>query len=282
LLNNPIGVALYLLLRNDWGWRLLSDEEKEIIHQANREHNVERGDYKIPEEYGTGRIDGGENWDNYSAESHGMRGEVIAKILAKHNPVDVLEIGPGAGFFTRQIASYDSVTDMTLVDLGEPFLEFLRPRLDELSTVKPDFKYNLVVKDAKDLNGEEERYDLVFMSSAVHHIPDRVALFEHLAQVVRPGGVILCLDPSHYLERMIRLTKRFFTSGYLSKRFYMKRKNLSTHHMCTYGEYKKICKSSGSFVIDEVDYIPSIKLGTLAKITGRWASTQMFATLRRL
>ncbi|MBT3996628.1 MAG: methyltransferase domain-containing protein [Chloroflexi bacterium] len=282
MLNNPFGVAAFLLLRNDLGWKLLSSEEKEIIHQANREHNVEREDYASPAEYGAERFSGGENWDNYSPETHGLRGDSIAKTLARYSPTDVLEIGPGAGFYTNQIASHESVKSMTLVDLGEAFLEFLRPKLEVLKEDKPDFDYNLVVKDAKDLSGDEATYDAVFMSSAVHHIPDRIALFEILARVVRPGGVIVCFDPSHYLERLVRLSKRMRPGGYLRKSYYMDRTNLSTHQMCTYGEYKKICKSTGAFVIDEVSYVPSIKLGLLAKISKRWASTEIFATLRRL
>ena len=282
MLNNPVGVAAYFLLRNDWGWKLLSREEKEIIHRANLEHNVERGDYKNPSKYGADRFEGGENWDNSSVETWGLRGHAIANILEQHNPVDVLEIGPGAGFHTKQIAIYDSVANMTLVDLGEAFLEFLRPGLEELHRQKPTFSYNLVVKDAKDLDDANGTFDAVFMSSAVHHIPDRIALFRVLARLVRPGGVVVCFDPSHYIERIVRLLKRIRTAGYLTKRYYMERTNLSTHHMCTYGEYKKICKSTGEFVIDDVSYVPSKKLGTLSKLSKRWASTEIFVTLRRL
>ena len=280
MLNNPLGIAAYFLLRNDWGWRLLSQDEKEIIRQANLEHNVERDDYKNPSSYGEGRVGGGENWDNYSAESHGLRGDTIAKVLQKYKPVDVLEIGPGAGYYTRQIATSDSVANITLVDLGEAFLEFLRPRLQGLRNQKPAFNYDLVVKDAQDLGGTEDKYDGVFMSSAVHHIPDRIALFQILARLVRPGGVVVCFDPSHYLERILRLSKRIKTEGYLTKRYYMERTNLSTHHMCTYGEYKKICKSTG-FVIDDVSYVPSKKLGAVGRVSKRWASTEIFVILRR-
>lgn len=281
MLNNPVGIAAYFLLRNDWGWKLLSDDEKAIIHQANQDHNVGRDDYKSPEEYGAERFEGGESWDNYTSENHGLRGETIAKVLEHNKPANVLEIGPGSGFYTRQIAASESVTNMTLLDIGAAFLNFLKPRLEILSEQKPDFKYGLIVKDAKDLDSAEHTYDMVFMSSAVHHIPDRVALFDNLARLVRPGGVILCFDPSHYLERIVRLLKRFRSSGFLTKSYYMKRTNLSTHHMCTYGEYKKICKSTGAFAIDDVSYVPSIKLGTLAKVSQRWASTEIFVTLRR-
>jgi ubiquinone/menaquinone biosynthesis C-methylase UbiE len=271
-----------LLLRNDWGWKLLSPEEKEIINRANQSHNVERDDYKSPSAYGVGRVEGGENWDNYLTENRGLRGNAIADALEKYQPADVLEIGPGPGFLTRQIATHDSVQNMTLLDLGEAFLEYPRPRLEKLREQKPAFNYNLVVKDAKDLEATDQTYDAVFMSSAVHHIPDRMALFQTLAQLVRQGGVVVCLDPSHYIERVVRLLKRFRTGGFLTKSYYMVRNNLSTHHMCTYGEYRKICKTTGAFEISEVTYVPSVKLGTLARVSKRWASTEIFVTLRRL
>ena len=62
----------------------------------------------------------------------------------------------------------------------------------------------------------------------------------------------------------------------------MERTNLSKHRMCTYGEYKKNCNSTGAFIIDDISYVPSTKLGALAKVSKRWALTEIFVTLRRL
>jgi ubiquinone/menaquinone biosynthesis C-methylase UbiE len=282
LLSNPFGIALYFLLRNDWAWKLLSADEKEIINQANREHNVERHDYKNPEEYGAERVEGGDNWDNSSIENRGKRGDELQRLLEKFKPVNVLEIGPGGGLLTKQIASYDSVSHLTLLDLGQAFLDFLHPRLESLRDSKPGFTFDLLVQDAKDISGEDQVYDMVFLSSAVHHIPDRTALFSNLSRLMKPGGVVVCFDPSHYFERLVRLSKRIMKSGYIKKSYYMNRTNLSTHQMCTYGEYKSICKSTGAFEVEDVSYVPSIKLGTMAKISKRWASTEIYVTLRRI
>lgn len=282
MLNNPFGVAAYYLLRTDWGWKLLSQEEKQIILDINLVGNVERVDYKNPDLYGAERMEGGQNWDNYSIENQGLRGETIASVLRKHQPANVLEIGPGAGFHTRQIATFNSVSNLTLVDLGAAFLEYLKPRLDDLTSVKPGFDYTLIVKEAQQLVSEGITYDSIFLISTVHHIPNRIDLFQSLANLVRPGGIVACFEPSHYLERILRLTKRFKTHGFLKKSNYMDRTNLKTHHMCTYGEFKKICKSTRAFEIDDAWYVPSTKLGALGKISKRWASTEMSITLRRL
>ena len=65
MLNNSIGVFLYLILRNDISWKLLSDSEKNIIKKANFKHNNFRDDYASPEKYGSGRKELGESWDTF-------------------------------------------------------------------------------------------------------------------------------------------------------------------------------------------------------------------------
>jgi hypothetical protein len=44
VLSNRFGYLAYLLLRNDIGWRLLSDEERQIVIEANKNDKVHRQD----------------------------------------------------------------------------------------------------------------------------------------------------------------------------------------------------------------------------------------------
>ena len=100
MLSNSVGVAAYLLLRNDWSWGLLSDSEKVTILEANRSHNTERDDYSDPAQYGLERMEGGDNWDSKVSRVTSERGRLLYRILNTEMPSSVLEIGPSAGFLS--------------------------------------------------------------------------------------------------------------------------------------------------------------------------------------
>jgi len=243
VLNDPVGYLFYRLLRNDWSWRLLSADERKIVADANYRHNTLRPDYADPALYGAGRIAGGENWDSPGPRDGSHRGAFLARALDTHRPSAVLEIGPGAGFFTRDICLFDSVKEYCAVDINPAFLEYLAPRLQAVGLHRT-FNYQLVEGDHGRIPGDRQ-FDLIVLLSSVHHIPDRVELFRSLLASLAPGGVIVCHDPSHYLPRLRHIMRKM-RRGQLAKRFYLNRDNVATHNMCSLGEYSAICRRVGA------------------------------------
>jgi len=250
MLKNPFGYLLYLFLRNDYSWGFLSDEEKARVLDANKNYNVTREDYANPELYGGERNIGGENWDSFCLRQDDHRGQSLKKMLEEKKPVRVLEIGPGAGYYTRLICESESVTHYTAIDIGPAFLEYLRPRLEKIKQSKT-FSYDLVLGDVveADLQGS---YDCIVLLSAIHHIPNRLELFEKLNSLLLSDGVIFSFEPSHYLPRIFNLSRKCLFNGYLKRSFYSE--NFSTHHMCSYGEYKEITRKLPQLKIDKVFY----------------------------
>ncbi|MBW1763939.1 MAG: class I SAM-dependent methyltransferase [Deltaproteobacteria bacterium] len=250
MLNNPIGIYLYLILRNDLSWNLLSDEEKQIIFKANKTHNIQREDYANPHLYGKGRIQEGENWDSFRLTATDEKGNFLFRTLESHSPCNVLEIGPGAGFYTRMICEVKTVRSYTAIEMGKNFLDFLQPRLDRIKKSKK-FNYFLICDEITDTSLTEQ-YDTIILLSSIHHIPNRIELFSRLSNALSPGGVIVCYDPSHYIPRVIKLSKNFILSGYWKKDYYLTRQNLATHHMCSVGEYLKIEKKFSELKIEQL------------------------------
>ncbi len=85
------------------------------------------------------------------------------------------------------------------------------------------------------------KVDAIFLLSMVHHDPERVELFQRLSKCLLPGGVIVAIDPVHYIHRYKKLLCSSLKDGYLTRKYRENRNNLSTHHFCTLGEYEKIC-----------------------------------------
>lgn len=254
MLNNPLGVFIYLILRNDLSWKLLSDAEKTLIKKANFTQNNFRDDYASPEKYGLGRKELGENWDTFN-ENEVIEKEdlkfIILKNALKKNPISVLEIGPGSGYYSRMIFDHPSVLNYDFIDINNKFLEFIAERIAN-SNKTINFSSDTFVGDASSFDFQDKKYDLIVFLSSIHHIPDRQDLIKGITNNLSKNGVLVAVDPTHYLKRIILLIYKMITRGYLKKKYYMNREGLSTHHMCTLGEYKKIIRNISNIEIESV------------------------------
>jgi SAM-dependent methyltransferase len=249
LLQNRLGVFLYLMLRNDWSWGLLSDADRALVLKANQSHNTGREDYARPDLYGGERMAGGDNWDSSESRQSTERGRALTETLARHRPRRVLEIGPGAGFFTRMICEFDSVQEYWAVDINEAFLTYLKPRVASLKERKASLSAEFRVGDVVDVPLPDGHFDLIFLFSTVHHIPNRLPLFQRLGRALAPGGRILTFDPAHYAPRWLKLLRCM--PEYLRPEYFGKPENLSTHHMCSKGEFRKIARRTGDLRIEK-------------------------------
>lgn len=240
--------------RNDKIWPKLGKGEKARILRTNQIYNNVRDDYKNPELYGDGRIEGGEKWDASDDRLALWRGKILNEVLEKQKPASVLEIGPGAGFYTRLICEKEYVQEYAGIDIVKPFLDYLEVRLAALKARKNNFVFQLVCNDFMNLN-YPNHFDLIVLLSTVHHIPNREDLFFKLTGFLEKGGLILCIDPSHYWRRKIHLLKSLHI--YLKKSYYSMPESLGTHHMTTYEEYKKLGQKNGLRIEREWYILPN-------------------------
>lgn len=269
LLDNTIGFIGYLFLPNDCVWALLTSEERAKVKQANFEHNNYRPDYADPECYS-----GGKSFDSTDDRLKTYKGVAIQRFLNRVQPNRVVEIGPGSGYYTRQIIEYASVREYVAVDINAAFLKFVQDRLSRFE--KPSgLVSQFVTGDATAGSLPIAKGDAVICLSAVHHIPDRALALANFAALLRDGGEIFAIDPTHYFERVRNLVRKCRLSGYLTREYRETLTNISTHHFCTLGEFRRICRKVPSLTISEADFwyggMPS----------ARWRSTEMAICLRK-
>ena len=94
---------------------------------------------------------------------------------------DVLEIGPGFGATTRELAP--KAGSLTIVEMDEGYCGKLRAEFDGRVTV--------VHGDATALPFEDGRFSTVLCFTMLHHIPERSLqdrAFAEVARVLAPGG----------------------------------------------------------------------------------------------
>lgn len=234
-----IGYACYYMLRNDWAWSLLNDQEKEFIKKQNEYWNNNNPGYKNPEEYQGQR---GKSFRTPGDRCESWEGKMIQLFLDRERPRRVLEVGPGSGFYTRQIIDFTSVTEYVATDINVGFLGSVEKAIAEHPrSASLETRFLPIDK----LEAEDFEVDAIIVLSALHHVPNRAEFVKKISSRLTPGGALFFYEPTHSMARVLQLAWSFLRHRWYSTKVIVSRNNYMTHHFCTVSETRAIAKFAG-------------------------------------
>jgi ubiquinone/menaquinone biosynthesis C-methylase UbiE len=111
--------------------------------------------------------------------------ERLRGVLAPQAGERILEIGPGTGYYTLDMAEWVGPQGaVEIFDLQREFLDHTMSAAEQsgLSNVVP------TQGDATDLPYEDDSFDAVVLTAVLGEIPDRAAALREIERVLRPGG----------------------------------------------------------------------------------------------
>ncbi|MCK5014436.1 MAG: class I SAM-dependent methyltransferase [Candidatus Omnitrophica bacterium] len=110
------------------------------------------------------------------------------KMLTSHitSDMNVLEIGCGVGYFTKEIAKTNA--HVTAIDISPDLLQVAQK---DIKAANVTFK----IENAYDLNLSDNTFDTVVGSSVLRHLDARQALKE-FNRVLKPGGSVFFTEPN--------------------------------------------------------------------------------------
>lgn len=111
--------------------------------------------------------------------------ERLRAVLAPVPGERVLEIGPGTGYYSLDVAEWVSPGGrLEIFDLQQEMLEHTmgRARQRGVENVVP------TQGDARDLPSDDSSFDAAYLVTVLGEIPDQDAALGELARVLRPGG----------------------------------------------------------------------------------------------
>jgi len=129
----------------------------------------------------------GEIW-NWESPAGKLRWARRVQMLSKHlrSGMTVLELGCGAGYFTRELAR--SGADIVAIDVSPELLEIARSNCSA-----PNVRYE--IQNAYELSYPDAGFDSVVGSSVLHHLETEEALRE-VYRVLKPSGTICFTEPN--------------------------------------------------------------------------------------
>jgi SAM-dependent methyltransferase len=124
-----------------------------------------------------------------------------AAILRPHVPpgATVLEIGPGMGFFTLELARLAGPAGrIVAVDVQPRMLAGLRRRAARAGLLER-IDARLAPAGGMGVGDLAGRVDVVLAFAVVHELPDPDRFFAEAAAALRPGGRVLLSEPSGHV-----------------------------------------------------------------------------------
>jgi ubiquinone/menaquinone biosynthesis C-methylase UbiE len=112
----------------------------------------------------------------------------------------VLEIGPGMGFFTVELARRVGPTGRVVaVDVQPRMLAGLRRRV-ERAGVGDRVEGRLAPADGMGVEDLAGRVDLVLAFAVVHELPDEARFFAEARRALAPSGKVLLAEPRGHVS----------------------------------------------------------------------------------
>lgn len=108
----------------------------------------------------------------------------LAKRLDLHDDSRVLELGPGPGYFSPEIARRVPQGKLVLVDVQQGMLDMAKKRLDKQRL----FNVEYLLADAVSIPLPSESFDVAFMVAVLGEVSDRRRCLRELYRLLRPRG----------------------------------------------------------------------------------------------
>ncbi|HDQ23194.1 MAG TPA: class I SAM-dependent methyltransferase [Candidatus Uhrbacteria bacterium] len=155
----------------------------------------------------------------FNKKEQGLINHVLAQVLAKIKleKIKVLDLGAGTGNIALKLLNNPRIESIIAVDLSKEMLDELEKKAAVNSKLK------IANKPADEfLADNEDNYDLITISSVLHHLPDYFGTIELILKKLAPGGVLVIFhEPTGEKSSLLSICEwfdsRLFVNLFLPK-----------------------------------------------------------------
>jgi len=113
----------------------------------------------------------------------------------------VVEIGPGMGFFTLELAKkVEAAGRVIAIDIQSQMLERLEARAKSAG-LHERIETRLAKSDSMGMTDLAHAVDFVFAYAVVHELPDDRAFFQEAFAAMKPDATLFIAEPGHHVSQ---------------------------------------------------------------------------------
>ena len=111
--------------------------------------------------------------------------ELIHRLMLKDN-FNVLEIGPGPGYFSTKIAKELTNGKLFLTDIQQEMLDYAKKRIDKQELKNVEYK----LCDGNRLDFENDFFDRVFMVTVIGEVENKDSYLKEIYRILKSDGIL--------------------------------------------------------------------------------------------
>ena len=104
----------------------------------------------------------------------------------------ILDVGSGTGYWALRLASLVPLGQVVCLDRSPELLERAKHRMEAAGVAGTEY----LQQDLRSLRLHPASFDLVFVSATLAHVEELEGVLSHLVEAVKPGGWMICFEPS--------------------------------------------------------------------------------------
>lgn len=112
-------------------------------------------------------------------------GQLIERLELDENS-NVLEVGPGPGYFSIKVAKAIAQGKLVLADIQQKMLDFARKRIDKKGITNVDY----YLCNGINLEFPDNSFDRIFMVTALGEVENKEAYLKDFYRILSPGGIL--------------------------------------------------------------------------------------------
>jgi len=124
--------------------------------------------------------------NRFSGKAYKEMYRMMASVLS--SDMDVLEVATGTGLIAVNIAAHVRHVEAT---------DFASKMIEKAKKKKAPGNVYFSVEDAMQLSFEDNSFDAVIISNALHIMPDPVKVLSNISRVLKPNGLLIAPNYSH-------------------------------------------------------------------------------------
>lgn len=129
--------------------------------------------------------------------------DLTAGRLGLGNVESMLDVGCGQGHWTRILAPYLHPDKKIFAVDKDPRWYGSNEELKNFFA-NLDIPFTLKEGDAQQLPFEDNSFDLVTCQTVLIHVPNPNAALNEMKRVLKPGGILLCVEPNNIVQSLIK------------------------------------------------------------------------------
>lgn len=122
---------------------------------------------------------------------------LVRQVWKMEAPLDVIDFGCGFGYMGQKLLPLlPAGSSYTGLDLADALLARARDIFDRTS-----YRTQFVEADVTKVELAEDRFDVSVCHAVLLHMTDPIAVLERMKRCVKPGGLVICIEP-HWIGGM--------------------------------------------------------------------------------